>query len=282
VGGAPTFCEGTPIDVIVTVAPTPALTATPADPALCANDIVSTIGNDLTADDVQFSIETTPNIALASGEQLTYQVRALGQGTMINNPNAGIAITAAPLADADGYTMIFDPGDNQSITLTDDLQITGNLADFTQPITIQYAIFPRFRRADGAFCDGEDILVTATITPPVLIDAGNPQEICSTKKLPLANLQAFIMQGGQPLGGTWTIQEADSDGMFLDANEQPLTDADFDQAVYFMPGDNDADRGFATLVLTSDDPAAPCSAVTDDVIITVLKVDCGSFPWRGQ
>lgn len=282
VGGAPTFCEGTPIDVIVTVAPTPALSASITDIALCANDIVSTIGSDLTTNDVQFSLQTTPNLALASGEQLIYQVRALGQGSMIDNPNAGIAITAAPLADADGYTMTFDPGDSQIISLTDDLQITGNLSDFTQPITIQYAIFPRFRRTDGAFCDGDDIVVTVTITPPVLIDAGNPQEICSTKKLPLASLQAFITQSGQPLGGTWTIQEADSDGMFLDASEQPLADADFEQAVYFMPGDTDADRGFVTLILTSDDPAAPCSAVSDDVIITVLKVDCGSFPWRGQ
>jgi len=277
-------CEGQDIQVTVTIQPEPILTATPTMQELCANDIVNTDGTDLSTTDVQFTLEAMPNIALQTGEQLRYRIRNQGLGmmpSMIDNPNAGITVTGMPVADPDGFTVILNPGDNQQVVIEDDIQITGDLSNFTQPINIQYAIFPRHRFADGTFCDGDDIIVTATIAPPVLVDAGTPQTICSTKKLLLADLNASIMQGGQPLSGTWTIQENDSDGMFLDDQMQPLDDADFEQAIYFMPSDADAERGFVTLILTSD-ANAPCDPVSDEVEITVLKVDCGNFPWTGN
>ncbi len=263
----------------------PALTATPANDDLCVNAINDGNG-DISTMDVQFTLEAMPNITLQSGEQLRYRIRNLGLGvmpTMIDNPNVGITITATPVADPDGYTVILNPGDAQQVQIQDDIQITGDLSSFTQPVTIQYAIFPRHRFADGTYCDGADIVVTATITPPVLMDAGQaPAPICSTKKLALADLNAFMMQGGQPLGGTWSIRESDSQGQFLDANMQPLANADFDQAVFFRPGAVDAMRGYVTLVLTSDDPQAPCQPVQDEVVIAILKVDCGNFPWNGN
>jgi len=279
-----TFCDGEEIEVTVTIKPEPILTATPTMQEICANDVVRTDGTDLSTTDVQFTLEAMPNITLADGEQLRYRIRNLGLGmmpSMIDNPNGGITVSGMPVADPDGFTVILEPGDDQEVLVEDDIEITGDLSNFTEPITIQYAIFPRHRFADGTFCDGDDIIVTATIAPPVLVEAGTPQTICSTKKLMLADLNASIMQGGEPLGGTWSIQEEDSDGMFLNAQMQPLAaGADFEQAVYFMPGDADADRGIVTLVLTSD-ASDPCEPVSDEVEITVLKVDCGNFPWTG-
>jgi len=268
----------------------PVLTATPTMQELCANDIVSMDGTDRSTTDVQFTLEAMPNITLEYGEQLRYRIRNQGLGmmpSMIDNPNTGITLTGMPVADQNGFTVILNPGDDQQVLIEDNIQITGDLSNFTQPITIQYAIFPRLRLADGSFCDGEDIFVTATIAPPILIEAGEQRTICSTKKLLLASINPSITQGDQPFTGTWSIQETDSDGMFLDANLQPLGatgrfDAnDQGAAVYFMPGEEDAERGFVTLILTSD-AATPCEPVSDEVMIMVLKIACGNFPWDGS
>jgi hypothetical protein len=280
----PTVCQ------TVRIAETPVLTATPTMQELCANDIVSMDGADLSTTDVQFTLEAMPNITLETSEQLRYRVRNQGLGmmpSMIDNPNAGITITGMPVADPNGFTVILNPSDDQQVLIEDNIQITGDLSNFTQPITIQYAIFPRHRFADGTFCDGDDIVVTTTIAPPILIEAGEQRTICSTKKLPLADLNPSITQGGQSFTGTWSIEENDSNGMFLDANMQPLgTTGRFDAndanaAAYFMPGAEDAERGSVTLILTSD-ASASCNSVRDEVMVMVLKVDCGHFPWDGS
>jgi hypothetical protein len=270
----PAVCE------TVRIVEEPVLTATPTEIDLCVNSINDGSG-DVSTMDVQFDLEAMPNITLEAGETLRYRIRNLGLDTEIDDPNIPSAnVNAMPAADANGLTTILNPGDNQLVTITDDITIA-NPENLLEPVTITYAIFPIHRFADGSRCEGEDIEVTVTIAPPILVDAGTPQTICSTKKLLLADLNASIMQGGEPLGGTWSIQEEDSDGMFLDDQMQPLDDADFEQAVYFMPGDADADRGMVTLVLTSD-TSEPCEPVSDEVEITVLKVDCGNFPWTGN
>lgn len=271
----PAVCE------TIRIVAEPALTAMPTDIDLCVSSINDGSG-DISTMDVQFDLEAMPNIVLETGETLRYRIRNLGLGTEIDDPNTPPAnISAMPAADANGLTTILNPGDNQLVTITDDITIA-NPENLLEPVTITYTIFPRHRFADGNTCDGEDITVAVTIHPAPIVEAGEaPGAICSSKKLDLSTLNASITLGGQPFSGSWSALETDSDGTFLDANMQTLVNPTFDQAAFFMPGAADAARGGVTLVLTAD-ASNNCEPVEDIVMIQVLKVDCGSFPWRGS
>lgn len=260
----------------------PVLTATPTAIDLCVNAI-NQEDADLSIADVQFDLEAIPNVELETGETLRYRIRNIGLGTSINDPNMPSAnVTAMPAADANGLTTILNPGDNQSVNINDNI-IIGNPEHLLQPVTMTYTIFPRHRFPDGSVCDGEDITVTATIHPAPVVEAGTvPNAICSTRKLDLSTLNASITNSGQPYTGTWSIKETDSDGQFLDSNMQPLVNANYSQTTFFMPSPADAERGFVTLILTSDDPDGSCGSVADEVVIRILKVDCGNFPWKGN
>ncbi|MDX1939226.1 MAG: lamin tail domain-containing protein [Saprospiraceae bacterium] len=118
--------------------------------------------------------------------------------------------------------------------------------------------------------------------PILVVEAGSTVNICMGKKLNLSDLSASIILDGQAYTGIWSIQEADSDGEFLDANMQLLADnAVFDEAAFFKPGNIDIQRGYITLILTSDAFSAICDQISDRVNIRILKVDCGAFPWNG-
>ncbi len=81
-------------------------------------------------------------------------------------------------------------------------------------------------------------------------------------------------------GATWTTP--DGTGSFLNATGNVLTmPYRYGTAVTYQPTLADASRGSVTLTLTTD-VSALCDTVSDSVTITVLQVDCGSFPWGGQ
>jgi hypothetical protein len=79
------------------------------------------------------------------------------------------------------------------------------------------------------------------------------------------------------VGGTWS---SSGDGQFVQADETTV-DNSYNGAVFYVPGPNDKKTGSVTLTLTSN-PAGPCSSVSDSVLIRVLNVNCGNFPWNGQ
>ncbi len=104
--------------------------------------------------------------------------------------------------------------------------------------------------------------VVITINGAATVDAGSPQTICSGSTVTLAG--TF---GGGASGITWTTA---GDGAFNDAN--------LPNAVY-TPGAADIAAGNITLTITSDDPAGPCLAATDNVVITINgapTVDAGA------
>ncbi|HMP23248.1 MAG TPA: hypothetical protein PKC76_03910 [Saprospiraceae bacterium] len=124
--------------------------------------------------------------------------------------------------------------------------------------------------------------LTVAAAPIVALNE-SPRAICSTQKLSLQLLDGSITLDGQPYTGTWSILEADTDGTFLDANLTDLgTTAAFGVAVFYQPGDADAQRGFVTLVLTSDDPDGACPPASATANVRVLRVNCGNFPWPGS
>jgi len=82
-------------------------------------------------------------------------------------------------------------------------------------------------------------------------------------------------------GATWSTP--DGTGTFMDVTGASLTAPfRFGTALSYQPSSADAQRGQVTMVLTTDDPSGPCAPVSNQVIVTVLRVDCGEFFWGGQ
>ncbi|MBL4658276.1 MAG: T9SS type A sorting domain-containing protein, partial [Flavobacteriales bacterium] len=71
--------------------------------------------------------------------------------------------------------------------------------------------------------------------------------------------------GGIASSSTWTTS---GDGIFDDPSMLAAT---------YTPGTADATAGTVTLTLTTDDPAGPCVAGTDDMVITVSPVPVAAF-----
>jgi hypothetical protein len=128
---------------------------------------------------------------------------------------------------------------------------------------------------DGSFClDLTENTATITVNEPATVQLNQTYPaVCLTKTVDLPALGAMI--GGSATSATWSVLETDSDGTFSPSNV-------FGPAATFQPGKNDGLRGFVTLVLTTNDPDGPCPAVSAQIRITVLNVDCGNFPWRGD
>lgn len=114
-------------------------------------------------------------------------------------------------------------------------------------------------------------------TSPVVVLNGSAT-ICSTKKLALADLQAMVTYDGEAseLQYTWSIKEVGMNGTFSE------TDSSNPNAGFYMPGKAAIERGSVTLILTVVNPNDDCEGDSAEVVVDILKVDCGSFPWRGN
>lgn len=104
-------------------------------------------------------------------------------------------------------------------------------------------------------CPGVSDNVVITINPAATVDAGAPQSICVGSGVTLA-----ATFGGSATVITWTTS---GDGTFSNTN---------DPAAVYTPGANDQVNGTVTLTATTDNPAGPCPAVTDNVVITITPV----------
>lgn len=118
----------------------------------------------------------------------------------------------------------------------------------------------------------ENITLDAGVRCNIQADAGTPQTTCSTRPITLSTLNASISP--LSLGGTWSTS---GDGTFTGGTA-------FGTAIAYIPGPNDISTGALTLTLTTNTPpvGVPCPAASDSVQITILQVNCGSFPWDGN
>lgn len=105
----------------------------------------------------------------------------------------------------------------------------------------------------------------------IVVDAGNPQSTCSTTPV---TLSGNISPVGTP--GTWS---SSGDGTFSEDSAGTMPSTAFGAAAFYQSGAMDATRGTVTLTLTT---GGDWLAVSETVEITILKVDCGTFPWGGQ
>ncbi len=84
------------------------------------------------------------------------------------------------------------------------------------------------------------------------VDAGPNQSICHDGSVSLNG--SF---GGNASNATWTSA---GDGTFSNSNSMNAT---------YQPGNGDRANGFVVLTLTTNDPAGPCNAASDNVIINI-------------
>ena len=115
-----------------------------------------------------------------------------------------------------------------------------------------------------------DVDVTVNINPLPTVSVAVPFTICSSRSIDLTQDASITPVS---LGGTWSTP--DGTGTFT-------TGMDFATASTYVPSPEDAMRGSVTFVLTTNDPAGPCELVSAQVVIEILKVDCGTFPWSGE
>lgn len=118
-------------------------------------------------------------------------------------------------------------------------------------------------------CAGATDNVIITINPAATVDAGNPQTVCEGSPV---TLDATL--GGSATVINWTTS---GDGTFSD-NTNP-------DAVY-TPGSNDLASGAVTLTATTNNPAGPCPAANDNVVITLKpipgdQITAGNETWIG-
>lgn len=133
----------------------------------------------------------------------------------------------------------------------------------TTPGTITYVFTP-----DNAECT-DTASVKVVVSQPVSVEAGTPQTICVNQTLDLSELNASITGGAT--SGTWS---SSGTGSFTGGTA-------FGTATAYVPSTADKNAGTITLTLTSADPAGPCPAVVDTVVITIRNLNCSTFPWNG-
>ncbi|MBI2967655.1 MAG: choice-of-anchor D domain-containing protein [Bacteroidetes bacterium] len=106
---------------------------------------------------------------------------------------------------------------------------------------------------DGAGpCTFESDVMTLTINPAALVNAGADDTICSGSTYTLSG-----SRGGSATSSTWTTLGS---GTFNNASLL---------AAVYTPSPADITAQSVALVLTTNDPAGPCSAVRDTMVITI-------------
>ena len=109
------------------------------------------------------------------------------------------------------------------------------------------------------------------------------QTICSNRTIDLTN--GTEVTPSPFLDAFWT---STGDGTFLNAaGAELVTPFAFGTAATYVPGPADATNGELILRLTTEDPgalfpASTCGPISAELIVTILRVDCGSFFWDGE
>lgn len=94
--------------------------------------------------------------------------------------------------------------------------------------------------------------------------------ICASKKVDLSSYGKGI--GMIDPTATW---QTSGDGMFVGGTT-------YGSATAYVPGNQDRKNGQVKLTLQSNADTGDCVGANDMVFVTILKTDCGAFPWNGN
>lgn len=140
--------------------------------------------------------------------------------------------------------------------------------------------------ANITYTDDNGCTISAVVTVSALseVTLSAPATLCSTQTIDLT-VNASVSPVDLQSGAVWTTSGTGSfDGVDPDGNAQT---GDFLTATTYTPSAADIAAGEVILTLTSGNPAdqspaRACDPGSASVTFTILKVDCGSFPWNGN
>ena len=279
-------CASVNDNVVITIEP--AATADAGAPqTICAGGTVTLAGafggaatsaTWTTSGDGSFSDATSPTAVYTPGTTdvsngtvtLTFTTDDPPGACLPANDNVVITIDAQPIVDAGAPQTICS---GSTVTLAGTIGGSASSATWTTSgdgtfndatsLTAIYTPGTADRGAGSATltltsndptgpCASSNDNVVITIDAGATVDAGSPQTICAGETVTLAG--TF---GGSATGATWTTS---GDGSFNDATST---------GAIYTPGATDVTNGSATLTFTTNDPAGPCLAVNDNVLITI-------------
>ncbi len=176
------------------------------------------------------------------------------------------------------YPAVRPEGNAGNATGTGSFTIDGNAATSFDPAALsvgQHEVIFTWNAGNPADettkigCSASTKPVMVEVIPAPTAEAGEPVEICLTKKVNLVNVGSI---GGSATSGTWNTS---GDGQFEGGTA-------LGNATAYLPGPEDKKAGKVTLTLTTNTPDGNCTAASDTLQVTIRKVDCGNFPWSGQ
>jgi uncharacterized repeat protein (TIGR01451 family) len=239
-----------PDGVVFSTEPNPVITnVTAENSGTYTVSVVDYYGCDPITASVDITVNATPVIPdqtalICSGETFTVTpVNGDPDENTIVPANTTYTWSAPTGAGFTGGTEETDPQTSISQELTNTT---------SDPVTATYSVTPV-----AGDCAGEPFEVVVTINPTAIADAGEDISVCSAS--PEITLDGSI--GGAATSATW------SGGLGSFSPDENTLDA-----VYTLHPDEIA-AGTVTLTLTTNDPddGGPCSAVTDEVMITISQ-----------
>ncbi|MGC1240179.1 MAG: gliding motility-associated C-terminal domain-containing protein, partial [Chryseosolibacter sp.] len=225
----------------------------------------------------------TPSAADISAGTVTLTLATAGPCASVNDAMV-ITINAAPTVDAGAPQTVCSSGSivlsatfgGSATGLSWTSSGNGTFNDNTDPdatylpgsTDIAAGTVTLTATATGS-CPGISDNVVITLNPAAIVDAGAAQTICVG-----GTVQLDATLTGSAATMTWTTS---GDGTF-DSNTNP-------DAIY-TPGTNDITNGTATLTSTTNNPAGPCPATADNVVITFMTIPgdqttAGNETWIG-
>jgi gliding motility-associated-like protein len=212
-----------------------------------------------------FVSTATGQINLAGSTLGTYTVTYTTTGPCPNTATFNVTITTAPSAafsyagpycqsDPDPLPTFGAGASAGTFSSTAGLvfisSATGQI-DVSASTAGTYTVTNSIAAAGG--CGASSATASVTINPIATVNAGADQASCASS--PAVVLAGVI--GGSATGGTWS------------GGTGTFTPASTSLTATYTPSAAEITAGTVTLTLTTNDPAGPCPAVTDQMIITI-------------
>ena len=180
------------------------------------------------------------------------------------------------------YYVVFDisTADNADLLIYTSQDVDNNVSDdLDSDPAIAGPSIGQTAPTDFLYGGESNLSLDAGLNCNIEVEAGTGLTICNTATVDLTTIGASITPTS--LGANWTTSGS---GVFDDTNTSTGV---FGVAITYTPSAADLNTGEVTLTLTTNDPGglsppSTCDLVSDEVLIMVLKVDCGTFPWDGN
>lgn len=147
---------------------------------------------------------------------------------------------------------------NNSATLDDNARATPSASPIA---TTNYTVTV----TDAYSCSNSGSLNVVVFDPPT-VNLGTDPAICSGTGVPLVTSGVI---GGSASSATWST--TDGTGEFRDAVNS-VTSTVYGQATQYIPSLTDYNNGRITVLLTTNDPAGPCPAAVDEIVVNIKSL----------